>query len=166
MLSIETPLEQMKADPDCELLPTVGLPQLPEGLALPADLEYFYSHCGGVECFSGEDFDYPFRILPPDQCIQSNTRCITTLSHDELLAHLGADHFSWAWYAFADFDWGGEECVAISLNQEAFGRCYDCSRWEIYPSTETLWATSFTDFLARLYKARGLIWRDDLFNPE
>lgn len=166
MLSIETILEQIKADSACEFLPPAGLPELAQGISLPADLHYFYSHCGGLECFTAEDFDYSFRILPPDQWVQSNTRCLQSLSTDELLVHLGTDHFSWGWYVFADFDWGGQECVAISLNNEAFGYCYDCSRWEIYPSTETLWATSFTDFLARLYKARGGIWRDELFNPD
>lgn len=155
----------MEQDPACHFLPANGLPDLPKNRNLPEDLYYFYSRCGGLECFiDGNGFDYPFRILSPRDFIQSHIRCIKNLSNEELQLHLGSEHFSWDWYVFADFDWGGEECVAITLNPEDLGSCYDCSRWEIYPSKDTLWTISFTNFLGSLYYARGKIWRDDIFN--
>jgi hypothetical protein len=162
MLSIETLLEQIKQDPLCKVFPPVGLPVLPEGLKLPADLEYFYRQCGGIQCFYNCDL-YGFYIEPPKGFISANSFCLSSLSVDELIRDLGVDHFSWKWYLIANFGGGNSECAAISLNEDDLGSIYNCEIWTAYPSKEELFATSFTDFLGILYHDRGATHRRKLF---
>lgn len=162
MFSIETLLEQIKTDPSCKVFPPVGLPELPEGLSLPEDLQYFYTQCGGIEFFYYTDSS-GFNIEPPSRFISANSFCLPSLSFDELIRDLGSDHFSWKWCTIANFGGGNSECAAISLNEEDLGYIYNCEIWTAYPSKEELFATSFTDFLGILYQDRGATHRRKIF---
>ena len=112
---------------------------------LPADLEDFYTLCGGAELFSGALFSV--RISSPDEFVLSNP----------VIIRERCDDISGSWYIVGRG--GDREFISTDLDPRRAGTCYDSFR-EIHgtPGHCAVVALSFTDLLERLLAARGGHW--------
>jgi antitoxin YokJ len=163
MSSIQDLVTAIKLDSSCEVPPSQGLPKIDSRFVLPDDVKVFYEQCGGMWLFGNSE--YPTTILEPIRFLPANGVCLSELSKEEIENSLGAEHFSWGWHIVAEFG-GGDELAAINLGiGNEFGYCYDCF-WETYPNKDRLFAKSFSDFLERLFAARGKVNYHELFGVD
>jgi hypothetical protein len=110
MRSIRSILDEFRGMPDCEVSSPNGLPLLPDGLVLPADLREFYELTGGAVLFSKRVCPGRIRIVGPDE-----VRRIDLAIMGEQFA---TGPFEW-WFAIADVMDGNY--VAIDLKPEHAG---------------------------------------------
>lgn len=138
-------LDQIRRDSTCEVTEPRGMPSMPNGLALPQDLGLFYKLCGGAVLFRGQD--YSIRIVSPNDLVRANPvilgeACEDDRTHDWLIVGSSAEQY-----------------VTIDLHPKRLGRCYD-SFWDRHgvPGECAIVATSFTELLEGLLRARGKYW--------
>src|SRR5688500_5635919 len=63
-------IEEARRTPGCTVSPACGLPAVPAGCELPADLREFYSLCGGIDLFPNEDWGW--RVLSPGEVARAD----------------------------------------------------------------------------------------------
>jgi hypothetical protein len=157
MSGIHPILDEIRRTPDCEIIPPRGLPSLPGGLALPPDLREFYEVTGGAVLFSNRVCAGRVRIVGPDEI----HRIDLAITGDEF----ATGPFEW-WFAIADFMDG--DYVAIDLNPEHSGLCYDAFHETFaMPGYVSVIASSFSDLLRRLldHKEDSTFWLQEGFKP-
>lgn len=140
---IQIVLSQIKAEPDCSVLPLACLPHVKAEHVLPDDLLEFYRLCGGVRLFDSSD--YPYRICSPDELVPANPVLIGEEWEGEI---------SSSWYIVA---WDGNgDALTIDLHPQRLGRCYD-SFWDrhVIIGDSAIIALSFQELLTRLLEGRG-----------
>jgi antitoxin YokJ len=139
-------VELARATPDCVVHPVAGIPSLPPGVELPADLLGFYRKCGGLEFFQSSD--YPISIAPPDRFRPTNLA---------VLGEAVLDDRSDRWFTIGITP--DREYLSIDLDPARLGCCYD-SFHEIHGlvGESAVVAISFTDLLARLFGNAGRHW--------
>jgi hypothetical protein len=151
-------LDIIRNTPGCHVDPPSGLPALPTGLMLPADLLRFYTLAGGAMLFSDYACAGHIRILRPDEFQR-----IDQTIYGERFA---SGPFPW-WYAVANVR--DSNYISIDLNPDHLGNCYD-SFHETFamPGYVNIVAKSLTDFLTRLLNHRedSSYWlQDDFESP-
>lgn len=150
---IEEIIDRMRTMSCCQLLPPQGLPTLPHGMLLPADLLYFYGKAGGAVLFGSRNS--PTIILAPDQFQRIDLGIC-----GECFASGPFEH----WFALADVQDGNY--IAIDLNPRFCGHCYDAFHETFaMPGYVAIVASSFTNLLERLLAAEGRCsyWLQDDF---
>jgi hypothetical protein len=105
-------INNIRTLPGCEVLQSIGLPDLPSGLGLPNDVEQFYSHCGGMNLF--QDRSYSMTIVSPTQFLRANPEIA-------MVTEETGDISDW-WFIIGKH---GQKYVTIDLDPERLGRCYD-----------------------------------------
>jgi hypothetical protein len=157
MSEIGALLDAIRETPGCSIRPPSGLPSLPNGVLLPADLREFFESTGGAVLFSDRVCPGPVRIVGPDE-VQRIDLAITG-------DRFASGPLSW-WFAIADVVDGNY--VAIDLNPEHMGLCYDAFHETFAtPGYVSVIASSFTDLLIRLleHKEDSTYWLQDGFQP-
>jgi hypothetical protein len=157
MSSIRSILDEIRRTPNCEFSPSRGLPALPGGLVLPADLREFYELAGGAILFSERVCPGRVRIVDPDEV----QRIDLAITGDQL----ATGPFEW-WFAIADVMDGNY--IAIDLNPERAGLCYDAFHETFaMPGYVNVIASSFSDLLRRLldHKEDSTYWLQECFKP-
>lgn len=97
----------------CEIYPQSGMPViLHSNHQLPADLQEFYSFCGGAVLFAGAD--YAITIVPPEQFVPANPVIIGEQVEDDITAD---------WYIIGDA--GNSDYITIDLASGRLGKCYE-----------------------------------------
>lgn len=121
------------------LLPSHGLPNIPEDLALPNDLRDFYNFCGGI-------------VISPPESTELSILQINDFerANPKILGLDGTEDKSFNWFTLAEY---GGEYVTIDLNKNTLGRCYD-SFWDRHAIRGScrIIARSFTEFLSLILK--------------
>lgn len=142
-MNIKEIIEMISKNPQCIVNPPKGLPNIPDGLELPADIKEFYSICGGIRMFDGEEFS--IAILPPEDVMRSDP-VILGFETGNFIADL--------WYVVADDENGGY--VTVDLAPERFGRCYDSFHENhVFIGATPIIAMSFSEFLLKEYEMKG-----------
>lgn len=157
MSDINAILDAIAATPGCSVSPPSGLPALPEGVTLPADLREFYERCGGAVLFSEHVIAGPTRILGPHEVQRIDQKIIGE--------PFESGPFAW-WYAIAEV--GERSYIAIDLSPQHQGLCYDAFRETFArPGYMNVIAGSFSDLLGRLlaHKEDSTYWLQEDFKP-
>jgi hypothetical protein len=157
MRDVSEILRAIRETPACEIYPLRDLPSLPDGIVLPPDLRAFYETAGGALLFSEYVCAGHVRILGPDE-FQRIDQAITGEQFER-------GPFRW-WFAIADVRDGNY--VAIDLNPEHYGLCYDAFHETFaVPGYVRVIASSFSDFMWRLlnHKVDSTYWLQDDFKP-
>ena len=155
MDDIPSILDAIRHTPDCTIRPPCGLPSLPEGVSLPPDVRAFYELAGGALLFSAHVCAGHVRILNPDE-FQRIDLAITGEQFER-------GPFS-NWFAIADVRDGNY--IAIDLDTEHFGLCYDAFHETFaMPGYVNVIASSFSDLLRRLlnHKEDSTYWLQEGF---
>ncbi|MEI6235208.1 MAG: SMI1/KNR4 family protein [Planctomycetota bacterium] len=142
MLEIESLINELRVRPYCSVSEPMGMPNVPDGYSLPADVKRFYELAGGVTIRKKVNDADPTRILMPNEF---EPVCIAI--YGEVF-----EDGPWAnWYVLADVNDGNY--VSIDLHSDHHGLCYD-SFHETFamPGQVQIVATSFTDFLKRVLR--------------
>ncbi len=157
MPNITALIQRTGSTPDCLLMPASGLPLLPSGLDLPADLSRFYELCGGGVIYSRRIRPAPARIVGPQEFQRIDLAiCGEAISP-------GPFQF---WFAVADVADGNY--IAIDLHPDNRGKCYDCFHETFtMPGYVSVIASSFTDLLFRLvhHTDDSSFWLEKHFQP-
>jgi hypothetical protein len=159
---IDELVRRIAADPLCKLLPVSDKPWLNSSIdALPSDLDYFYSLCGGAELFLSRDFG--FRVVPPDELFPA-TPIIKAFDYQSMKGAFDTD-ISFNWHLLFRST-GPEENIVIDLHPDRRGICYD-GYVSTYASSDCkIVARSFAEALGGALDAQGerLFWegRDPL----
>lgn len=113
-------------------------------MIVPADLARFFELCGGMQLFPRSD--YPMRIFCPREFGIANVRIVGEMALPGSISN--------SWYAVAEGR--SNEFIAIDLDPEELGRCYD-SFWETHadPGNSPTIARSFTELLDTIYLNQG-----------
>jgi hypothetical protein len=157
MTAIPTLLDTIRRTPGCRVSPPSGLPSLPDGVSLPEDLRVFFEAAGGALLFSERVCPGPVRIVGPDEV----QRIDLTIIGDEF----ASGPFLW-WFAIADVI--NRNYVAIDLNPEHLGLCYDAFHETFaWPGYVNVIASSFSNFLERLitHNEDSTYWLQSDFKP-
>lgn len=150
MGAIREILDVIRRMPDCSVSPPCGFPTVPDGLSLPSDLREFYELAGGALLFNQNVCAGHIRILRPEEF----QRIDFAINGEEF----ATGPFS-CWFAIADVRDGNY--IAIDLNREHFGLCYDAFHETFAtPGYVGVIASSFTDLLRRLlnHKEDSTYW--------
>lgn len=142
-------LRKIGQDPHCRLAESRGIPELPEGAKLPADLAVFYKLTGGVLFY--EKSEYPLVVVGPEDFIVANRILVPDLSD--------LDDPSENWFILARNDELGQ-FVTIDLSPgPRNGYCYD-SFHESHGVADSMpiIARSFSEFLDQIHRNRGAHW--------
>lgn len=143
-LPVSDLLDRIARLPGCSVLPPTGPP--PDGLVLPPGLTALYRMCGGLRLFHGSD--YPLTVRPPNGLVPVN---------QVLLDRWPLGDHSDTWYALADT--GDGDLIAVDLDPDRLGRCYDSSAWtHAIAGSCAVVATSPTDLLTRAVTGNGDRW--------
>jgi hypothetical protein len=145
MSEIDKWIERIKNDKNCLVRESLSFPTLPPNLCLPKDLEFFYTHCGGILLFPASE--YPMEIVDPAGFVRANP-IIAGIAGEEDRSH--------DWFILGKC---GTQYITIDLNSQRLGRCYD-SFWETHGLVgETpVIASNFTSLLQSLYENKGDYW--------
>ncbi len=157
MSDIDAILAAIVATPGCSVSPPCGMPALPEGVALPADVRAFYERAGGAVLFSGRVVAGPLRILGP-----SEVQRIDQVIIGEPFA---SGPFAW-WFAIVEVP--DRSYISIDLSPGHHGLCYDAFRETFArPGYMNVIASSFSDLLGRLlaHKKDSTYWLQEDFKP-
>jgi hypothetical protein len=155
MREIHEILDLIRARADCSVSPPCGLPFVPDGVSLPPDLREFYEIAAGALLFNQHVCAGHVRILGPNEF----QRIGLAINGEEF----ATGPFSW-WFAVADVRDGNY--IAIDLNREHFGLCYDAFHETFAsPGYVSVIASSFADLLRRLlnHKEDSTYWLQDDF---
>ena len=141
---IEGFISKVRGIKGCSVLPPKGLPETHEE-KLPGDLEIFFTLCGGMHLFSGED--YGLTIVSPDCFVRANPVIANTEGRGDI---------SYYWYIIAR---SGAQFVTIDLSPSRMGRCYD-SFWDRHAVAGScpVIAKDFCEFLNRILSTNGKMW--------
>jgi antitoxin YokJ len=155
MTKIDDLIRRMQQSPRCRVLPPAGQPKLPEPFALPPELARFYELCGGVEFLEEDHGPYSrYRIVAPAEVVDI---CMATVGDAEL-REPPLD----GWFAVGEDD--NSEHVAIELNEDGYGRCYDVFHETFSdPYSARIVALSFIELVERLFARGRSYWFDDGF---
>jgi antitoxin YokJ len=147
-MGVDELIERISCTSECNVLAASGQPVVRSGEQLPADLERFYSVCGGAELFVTSD--YPLRIVRPSELVRANPEIVGVEATEDITD---------SWYIVARG--GSEEAISIDCRLERLGRCYD-SFWDRHGVAGScpVIALSFTELLSRFVAAEGkrLYW--------
>lgn len=140
-------LTEISGHPDCEVRPAAGQPSLGTGYVLPRDLEQFFRLCGGVRLF--RTAKRPAHVGVPAELVPANP---------VILGEPRPADRSAAWHIVGRGD-DDLQFFTIDLDPARAGQCYDSlrGRHAVVGGCPVI-ATSFTDFLARLWRNRGREW--------
>jgi hypothetical protein len=155
MTTIDELLQRMRQSPRCRVLAPVGQPKLPAPFALPPEVTRFFELCGGVEFFEKDHGPRSrYRIVSPAEVVDI---CLATVG-DDTYREPPLD----GWFAVGEDD--NSEHVAIDLNEDGYGRCYDVFH-ETYadPHGARVVALSFAELVERLFARGRSYWFDDGF---
>lgn len=155
MTTIDDLIRLMQQSPRCRLVPAVGQPALPEPFTLPPEVQRFYALCGGVEFFEQDGGPRSrFRIVGPAEVVDI---CMATVGDAEF-REPPLD----GWFVVGEDD--NSEHVAIELNKDGYGRCYDVFHETFCdPYSARVIALSFTELVERLFARGRSYWFDDGF---
>ncbi|MDP9765983.1 SMI1/KNR4 family protein [Deinococcus enclensis] len=154
-MTLDALVTEIWQHPDCDVTPAPARPvsiSTYEDLQLPQDVRDFYASCDGAVLFNNTEYPYAIvpgrEVVPPDPAIEGECVCGETTISD-------------TWVIIAH-DLNGDK-IALDLHPSRLGRCYDC----FFGNDYQVIATSFTDFLTRLYRNGGdyPYWLKDDFEP-
>jgi hypothetical protein len=156
MTEIDAILDRLANDDTCVMSPPCGLPQVAEGLLLPADVVRFYERVGGM-------------VLHKDGRCGSWARIVTPREFNRIDAViLGGEMFATGpfeyWHAIVDVQDGNY--LAVDIGSEHSGKCLDCFHETFaMPGYVSVVASSFTDLLLRMMKhiEDSAFWLQDEF---
>ncbi len=150
-MDIDILVKQIGEDPDCEVFPPIGQPELKNPVdMLPEDLRRFYALCGGANLYMSRDFG--FRVVPPTELLPANP-ILTSFNYEEAKDILDND-ISAHWYLLCPSS-GPEENIVIDLHPERLGKCYD-GYLSIYgTSDEIIVSYSFTEAIFGVLESKG-----------
>src|SRR4051812_31239335 len=95
----------MRRMPDCEVRAAAGLPTIRSQHELPADVQAFYTACGGFtwKLNVGSRLWDSFSVLAPDRVVLANP-VVCCIPEDELKTMGVVEHeISWDWYLIAEY---------------------------------------------------------------
>jgi hypothetical protein len=145
-MDIQKLLDQIDTNPQCQIYPVRGLPQVDDKHTLPADIVEFYTLCGGVDLFT--ESDYSYKIVPSNDFIRANPVIMGNFWQE------WEDDISANWYIVASNP--ERQYLTIDLNLQKLGRCYDSFiGHHANPRYCPIIATSFTDLFHRLLQNSG-----------
>lgn len=154
-MMIKDLIQRAIAEPDCKVVPPLGVPTVADGHKLPGDIIEFYELCGGVELFTNSE--NPCRIVSPNEFNLANPVIVGDICEDDISAD---------WYIIADYYNGNH--LTIDLNPSRLGRCYDSfSETHGLVGETPIIAFSFQELLTRLLDNKGqrFYWLTDSFEP-
>jgi hypothetical protein len=147
MQSIATVLNKLQSRKDCTFRPATRLPKLPRGLALPPDLEQFYTRFSEAKLF-GHPSDPRYHILPPNEFLQIGFAIYGQPTTEPLQQ---------SWYALAHVQDGNY--IAIDCHPDRLGYCYDAFHETVDDlSYCQVIAHSFTELMDRALEAGDHAW--------
>jgi hypothetical protein len=146
-------LDGLVARGDCTFGRSRGLPVLPEGLKLPADLAMFYARFGEARLFgrasdSGRISNPLYHFLPPNAFVQIGLAIIGEETPEPLQR---------SWYALAHVQDGNY--LAIDCYPRRLGYCYDAFHETVCdPSYCKVIARSFTELMNVAAEEENRAW--------
>ncbi|MHC4252463.1 MAG: SMI1/KNR4 family protein, partial [Planctomycetota bacterium] len=108
-------IDNIRATPDCLVLPPAGLPEINPEHVLPPDAADLYSLCGGLVLF--ESIAFPVTVLPPARVKLANRQIALLQDATD------SDDISWSWYTIADD--GNGDYFTVDCAPQRLGRCYN-----------------------------------------
>lgn len=146
---------QMQKSARCRVLTPSGQPKLPEPFKLPMEVARFYELCSGVEFLDQDHGSYArYRIVAPSKMLDI---CMATVG-DGGFREPPLD----GWFVVGEDD--NSEHVAIELNHDGYGRCYDVFHETFSdPYSARVIALTFTELVERLFARGRSYWFDDGF---
>jgi hypothetical protein len=150
-------LAKIATTPGCTVAPPSGLPTLPDGAMLPADVREFYEHAGGALLHAERVISGSIRILGPLE--------VKRIDQVIIGQPFEAGPFPW-WLAIAEVGIGNY--LALDVSPQHAGLCYDAFRETFArPGYANVIAGSFTDLLNRLlaHHDDSTYWLRDDFQP-
>lgn len=143
-------LKKIEQDSNCRF---VSNTDFTSELALPEDLNYFFSKYDSLEMFL--DKPYGIKIVSSSEFIPTSKRLYP--EDDVIWEELEGD-ISNEWYLIAESE-QINQYISIDMNKSRFGYCYD-SFLETHatPGESQIIAKSFTELLEQLYSSKGENW--------
>jgi hypothetical protein len=157
MSSIREVLTTLRESNRVRIHPPAGQPKWPTGVVPPQEVAEFYALCGGIEFLDDEDQKYArYRILAPSKVTDIGTATCLEAATEPPLSE---------WFAIGEDD--NSESAAIDVAPQRSGQCYDVfhETWAD-PASASIVATSFAEFLERLFRRGKAYWFDDDFVAE
>jgi len=151
--SIHQILDELQARHDCHFQPATRLPELPDGLLLPDDLQAFYSRFSEARLF-GNFYDPRYHIQRPEEFVQIGVAILGNESREPIQR---------SWYALAHVQDGNY--IAIDCHPDRLGYCYDAFHETIHLLDYCqVIARSFTELVNRAAATGDDAWwlRNDL----
>ena len=112
MSDIAVLIDTIRHRKDCIVMPSNGIPVLPNGVGVPASVVDFYTACGGLILFP--ESEYPLTFVGPDCFVAANPLIVGEQVDDDITS---------SWYILAEGRSG--EYVSIDTALDRAGRCYD-----------------------------------------
>jgi len=140
MRNIDQILDLLESEPAHQVSSPKGLPELPEGFSLPADVVKFYERFGESILNEESETGAWARVVTPEEFNRIDA------------AIMGGERFASGpfenWFALVDVEDGNY--IAIDLSVEHQGKCLDAFHETFaIPSYVDVVAASFTDLLNR-----------------
>lgn len=156
MIHIDAILDKLADDDTCVMSAPCGLPEVADGLLLPADVVRVYERTGGM-------------VLHKDGCCGSWARIVSPSEFDRIdSVVLGGEMFETGpfkyWHAIVDVQDGNY--LAIDIGPHHAGKCLDCFHETFaMPGYVSVVASSFTNLLLRMmnHNEDSAFWLQDEF---
>lgn len=153
-MNIHEIIEMIRKDENCKVFQPNGIPELKNGDFLPAEIQQFYSMCGGIQFFKGAE--YEFTVVSPKEVVPANPIIVGELCEEDISSQ---------WYIICkDIE---DNYITFDSSPERNGRCYD-SFWDRHGVVGecSIVAFNFADLLINLYNCGGreLFWLSESFH--
>jgi len=144
-------IKKIEQDSNCRLMKRIT--DFTSELALPKDLNYFFSNYDSLQMFI--DKPYGIKIVSSNEFIPTSKRLYP--EDDVIWEELEGD-ISNEWYLIAESE-QINQYISMDMSKSHLGNCYD-SFLETHatPGDSQIIAKSFTELLEHLYSSKGENW--------
>lgn len=160
MQSVREIIGRARTTEECRVEQPTGLPTIPDGFALPADVAEFYSLCGGLDMFPEEDWGW--RIVAPGEFLRADAQVLAQYFDEHPEEFDGTPSEGLQVIAIRG---AGPDIVSIDIHPDRLGLCFDSYYGDHATDSSRIVALSFTELLNGFFGWRedGNFW-DDSFH--